>query len=110
MDKVSHTNNQDIMIAAVLHDIIEDKDNWNIARLRKLKFSERALELIDLLTKQDNEEYMTYIKRLATDTDATLLKKADLEHNSKITRLIGLTKDDFDRMEKYHTAYTYLNS
>ena len=39
---------------------------------------------------------------------AKAIKLTDLEHNSKITRLKGLRKKDFDRLEKYHRAYTYL--
>jgi len=37
------------------------------------------------------------------------VKQADLEHNTQISRLKGLTKSDFARIEKYHKAYTYLS-
>jgi hypothetical protein len=52
---------------------------------------------------------MDYVKRLAHDSDAKDIKKSDLEHNSKITRLKDVTKKDFDRIEKYHIAYKYLS-
>lgn len=38
------------------------------------------------------------------------VKLADLKDNSDITGLNGLTKKDFDRMEKYHKSYVYLSS
>ena len=41
---------------------------------------------------------------------AKAIKLADLEHNSKITRLKNLSKKTFDRLELYCQAYTYLNS
>ncbi len=37
---------------------------------------------------------------------ARAVKLKDLEHNSRITRIKGLRKKDFDRLEKYHKAYT----
>ena len=58
-------------------------------------------------------DYDARIKEIATGTQyyhdlAKAVKLRDLEHNSKITRLKGLRKKDFDRLEKYHRAYTYL--
>ena len=47
-------------------------------------------------------------KKIATDPIAKAVKLCDLEHNTKLTRLKGLRKKDFDRLEKYHRAYTYL--
>ena len=41
--------------------------------------------------------------------DAKKVKKKDLEHNSTITRLKGLRKADFDRLEKYSRSYVYLS-
>ena len=33
---------------------------------------------------------------------------ADLRHNSDIHRMKGLRDKDFDRLKKYHHAYSYL--
>jgi len=41
--------------------------------------------------------------------DARMIKLADLRHNSDIMRMKGLSKKDFDRLEKYHRAYAYLS-
>jgi len=40
--------------------------------------------------------------------DAIRVKRKDLEHNSDITRLKGIKKNDLERIEKYHKAFTTL--
>jgi (p)ppGpp synthase/HD superfamily hydrolase len=97
----------EVKIAAMLHDLVEDTD-WTIEMLREQGFSERTLELIKLLTHNKEDPYMDYIKPISYDKDASEIKRRDLEHNSRITRLQGLTKKDLERMEKYHLAFTYL--
>lgn len=95
--------------AAVLHDLVEDCPDWSIERLRSLGFSERVLTTIDLVTFRAGEDYMSRIRLIAANADATEVKKADLRHNTQLTRLKGLRKKDFERLEKYCTAYTYLS-
>jgi (p)ppGpp synthase/HD superfamily hydrolase len=99
---------EDKKCAAVMHDLIEDTD-WTYEMLREEGFSERVIDILKLLTHDKTEPYMDYVKRLAHDSDAKDIKKSDLEHNSKITRLKDVTKKDFDRIEKYHIAYKYLS-
>lgn len=105
MDKVRHLG-EDYMIAAVLHDVVEDSD-WTIDMLREEGFSSSTLFALSLLSKE-GDDYEAYIKAIYHDPIAREVKLRDLEHNSKITRLKGLRKKDFDRIEKYHKAYTYL--
>jgi len=99
--------NVDVKIAAMLHDLVEDTD-WTFEMLKEQGFSERTIEILRLLTHKKETPYMDYIKALSHDKDASEIKRRDLEHNSKITRLQGLTKKDLERMEKYHLAFTYL--
>src|ERR1700744_1364229 len=99
-------DDEELMQIAVLHDVIEDT-NCTIQHLRIVGFSERVLIALSLLTHNPDEDYDSYIKRIALNKDATAVKLADLKDNSDITRLKGLRKKDFDRMEKYHRAYTY---
>lgn len=94
--------------AAIMHDLPEDTP-WTIEELRAEGFSERVLAILDALTHRDGEYYDVYIKRVAMNPDATAIKLADLIDNTQVTRLKGLTKADFERMEKYHKAYTYLS-
>lgn len=103
--------NEDVKCAAVLHDLVEDTD-WTYEALRQVGFSQRTIDLIRLVTFPDDcddIQYMNQIKTLALDLDAKKIKKADLQHNSNISRIKNLTKKHFDKMERYHRAYTYLN-
>lgn len=103
-----HTQDKEIQIMAILHDCVED-GVCTYTNLSDLGFSQRVIEGVRLLTHNKSTPYMDYIKMIATNKDATLVKLADLKDNSDISRLKGLTKADFDRMEKYHTAFTYLS-
>jgi (p)ppGpp synthase/HD superfamily hydrolase len=95
-------------IVAILHDTIED-GVCTLEDLIKERFSQNVIYALILLTHEKGKPYDEYIKAIATDPLATKVKKADLKDNSDITRLKGLTKKDFDRMEKYHRSYVYLS-
>lgn len=106
MDRVRHLG-EDYMIVAVLHDVIEDS-SWTAKQLLEEGFDAEIVFSLSLLTHDKNVEYDTYIKHIALNSFAKAVKLRDLEHNTKVTRLKGLRKKDFDRLEKYHRAYTYL--
>ena len=101
------TDDHDLMIIAVLHDLIEDTD-YTIENLRAIGFSERVLTGLTLMTHLDGVPYMDYIRAIAMNADCRKVKRADLDHNSRLLRMKGLREKDFRRMEKYHTAYEYL--
>lgn len=107
MNKMDH-NDFDLMIIAILHDIIEDTD-ISAYDLVEMGFSDRVVRALFCLTHLDTVPYDDYIKGIATNKDAVKVKLADLKDNSDITRLKGLTKKDFDRMEKYHRSFVYLS-
>lgn len=97
-------------IVAILHDVPEDSD-ITIEDLRKQGFSEEILTALALLDfKRSGLSYQDTIKKLSFNEIATDVKLSDLEDNSNITRIKGLSKKDFDRLEKYHIAYTYLSN
>lgn len=108
MNKLRHLGD-DYMIVGVLHDTIEDSE-WTIDQLRSEGFSEEIITAITLLTHTKDQSYDDYIKSISLNPLARAVKIRDLEHNTKITRLKGLRKKDFDRMEKYHRAYVYLKN
>lgn len=108
MNKVRHLG-EEAMITAVLHDLVEDTA-WTLADLTKAGFSEDVIGDLFLLTHKKETPYMEYIKAISVSPVATEIKKADLEHNSCITRLKGLRKKDHDRMEKYSIAFMYLSN
>lgn len=99
----------EVMSAGVMHDMVEDIPGFTLEYLRTLpEFSPRMVELVDLMTKRENQTYDEYIERLSNDPDAVAIKMADLRHNSQIGRLPGFEKKDFDRLEKYHKTYKKL--
>jgi (p)ppGpp synthase/HD superfamily hydrolase len=109
MNKVSHLG-ETAMIIAVLHDLLEDCPEWTESLLLGKGFSFDVVSRIKTMTKLPNEDYLeSYIPRIASDVICKEIKKADLEHNSQITRIKGLTEKDFKRLQKYATAYTYLS-
>jgi len=92
---------------AVLHDVIEDNEDYNIENLEDEGFSTRVTNALALLT-HGTESYEDYIDRITGNYDAIRVKRKDLEHNSDITRLKGITDKDLSRIEKYHKAFTKL--
>ena len=107
MNQLRHLGD-DYMTVGILHDVIEDS-NWTIQMLRDEGFPEHILTALRLLD-MNNVDYDLRIREIANNPLAKAVKMKDIEHNSKITRLKGLRKKDHDRMEKYHRAYTFLNT
>lgn len=93
--------------AAILHDVVEDTD-WTLDMLRSEGFSERIIELIDLLTRRDSESYDDYIERIRSDGNAVKIKLADLEDNMDLTRLPSLSENDFTRLARSHKNWLKL--
>lgn len=109
MNAVDQTDEEQMTIA-ILHDLVEDCPlDWNLDELTRLGFSRRVVNAVDLLTHKDGVHYDLYIRELSNNKDARIVKLADLKDNSDITRLKGLTKSDFARMESYHKSYVYLS-
>ena len=102
-------------ILAVLHDVVEDAkdskkalaDVTEIFAELPLQVAEELLYSLSLLT-HGNITYGAYIEAVSEDEIATLVKLGDLEENSDITRLKGISEKDLARMAKYHKAYTNL--
>lgn len=112
MNKVKHLG-EVAMICAVLHDVVEDceKEGYTMSFLEEKGFSSEVRVILELLTHRKLlTSYQDYIKAIAVHPVAKAIKLADLEHNSSITRLKGLRKKDFDRIERYHIAYQYLSN
>ncbi|MFN7946754.1 MAG: GTP pyrophosphokinase [Blastocatellia bacterium] len=97
------------MIAAVLHDVIEDTE-WTPDGLRAEGFSAGIIEAIECLTRPPDETYDDFIERVKTSPVAWRVKIADLEDNMNIRRIEMLTPKDLERLEKYHRAWRALNS
>jgi len=72
---------------ALLHDVVEDT-SVTLDMLRN-NFPEVVIQVISLLTHNDNEDYFDYVRRLKTNPIARKIKLADLDHNSDQSRCIG---------------------
>ncbi|MCB1711272.1 MAG: HD domain-containing protein [Candidatus Riesia sp.] len=94
--------------AALLHDVVEDTDVTFDELSRRYQIPFEVVQLVDLLTRREDETWEAYIKRVSTSDEATKIKLCDLEHNSDITRLKGIGKKDHERNERYVWAYSYL--
>ena len=90
-------------IVAVLHDIVEDTD-ISLDDLRNEGFSKEVVDAVECLTKQDGENYDSYIERISFNPLAVKIKLADLEDNRDLTRLPEVTDKDLERVEKYDKA------
>ena len=88
---------------ALLHDVIEDS-NITYVDLIFEGFPREVADAVALLTHDDGEPYMEYIKRIKSNPIAAKVKIADLEHNSDITRLDAVSSAALARVEKYRRA------
>ena len=98
----------DEKIVAVMHDLVEDT-HITIAYLRTAGFSEKVLSALDCVTNRDNEDYESFIERIAQNPLATKVKLADLEDNMDLSRIPEPSKKDYKRIEKYKRAKTRLS-
>src|ERR1051325_8566819 len=94
-------NSEPAMMAAVLHDVVEDTD-WTLGRLRDAGFSEEVIEAVDCLTHREGESYEEFVERVRTNPIARQVKIADLEDNMNVRRMNQLGPKELERMEKYH--------
>ena len=99
-------DNEESCVVALLHDVVEDS-NITLEDLSKY-FNEDIIEALRTLTKEENDDYVEYIKRVKTNKLATKVKLKDLEHNMDLTRLDEITDDDRNRSKKYSDAIRYL--
>lgn len=105
MHKVRHLGEL-YMITAILHDVIEDTP-WTVKGLKMEGFPKEVLVALELLDMR-GKDYHEAIRKMIVSDLAIEVKMRDLEHNSKITRLKGLTQKDHDRLVKYNKAYNFL--
>ena len=97
-----HTNDE--MIAAVLHDVVEDTE-WTLDALRRDGFSPEVLAAVDSVTHRDGETYDDYLARAAANPIGRKVKLADLEDNMDLRRLSELTSKDIERLQNYHRLW-----
>ncbi len=108
--KVMHytkSDDEEILCIAVGHDLFEDTKVTHVD-LREAGVSDRVISGILAMTKMPGETYDEYKAKVKGNKDSTLVKMADLRHNSDIRRLKGVTDKDIDRIAKYMKFFTEL--
>lgn len=94
-------------VCALLHDVIEDSP-LTPDDLRQMGYPEEALEVLALLTHNEDVPYFDYVKQIATHPIARQVKLADLRHNSDLSRLDIIDEAALARTEKYKRAIALL--
>jgi (p)ppGpp synthase/HD superfamily hydrolase len=102
-------NSEAAMMAAVLHDVVEDT-GWTLEQLREEGFPGEVLEAVDCLTHREGESYPEFVGRVQTNPIARQVKIADLEDNMNIQRINQIGAKDLERLEKYHKAWCVLTN
>jgi len=77
---------EDVICAAILHDIIEDVEGYRRITIEKM-FNSNVARLVMLVTKKEGVNYkkpdaiQEYLKTISTDMNAAAIKTADRMHN-----------------------------
>ena len=97
---------EDVTLAGLLHDIVEDS-NTTLDELTKLGFSSRTIALVSLCThditmQEGDARWVKMIARLidANDTDAWLIKLADLLDNARSCHTMSPDRERFNKQTK----------
>jgi hypothetical protein len=107
---MQHVEGLEAQIVAVLHDVVEDT-KVTLEDLRAAGFSETILDGVRCVTHGKNESYADYVVRCKANPLGRQVKLADLEDNSRPTRLLlrpDRLEGDLARLRKYVLAYKFL--
>ena len=100
-------NSESEMIAAVLHDVVEDTD-WTFEMLKAEGFGEEVLDALRLLTHDKKVPYKNYLEAIKTNKIALRVKIADLKDNLDIKRIARPKLRDYARIAEYLKYYNEL--
>lgn len=105
----SHVDGIEAKTVALLHDILEDT-TCTPEILLDAGFDKTIVEAVISMTHKQNETYDTYIRRVSKNPIASIVKLADMKHNSDLSRLQTVTQRDLARKEKYTYYINLLES
>lgn len=97
-----------LKISAYLHDILEDTSVGE-GFIRE-NFGDEILEMVECLTRKDDETYFEYIQRVKDNEYARILKVADIKFNLSECLKAGGMKGEgtFKMVERYNKALSIL--
>lgn len=93
-----------LQMAGLLHDAIEDGEDWTAARLISFGVDPKVVGLVEMVTNTPGQTYQDKITVIAGDYEASLLKIADNAHNSREDRLAKLDEKTQERLRKKYRA------
>ena len=98
------------VVAAYLHDVIEDTDTTSAELLDAGVFT-AVLTLIAILTRQDEVSYEDYLQQIRSSPDALLIKQCDMADNMDPARTALLDDETRERLRlKYEKAVAFLTA
>ena len=95
-------------IVGYLHDVVEDTE-ITIADLTEHEIPADCILAIEAITKTEGTPYQTYLAKVKSSKLASVVKIADMMHNSDLTRLDLITLEDKAHRTKYQHAIAYLS-
>ena len=104
----SQVDSEEEKAVALLHDVIEDS-SVTAEELLNAGLPETVVTAVQILSKKKGQDYQTYLENVKSNSLARVVKLADLQHNSDLSRLSSVTDKDLERLEKYKKAIDYLS-
>jgi len=102
---------EDEKIVGVLHDVVEDSDDWDFGKLKAEGFSNTILDGLRAVTKfSEDEDYGAFIQRGLANSIGRAVKIADIKDNLDVTRIGELTNKDLKRLNKYKKSLDILTA
>lgn len=95
------------IIAALLHDVIEDTSITK-EDLLKIGFDKDIVEAVDAVSRRKNESYFDFVKRCKENEIARIVKRYDLEDNMDIRRLTKFGDYEQKRLKKYWHSWKFI--
>ena len=101
----------DEKIVGVLHDVVEDSDDWDFDKLKAEGFSDTVLDGLRAVTKfSEDEDYDAFIQRGLDNNIGRAVKIADIRDNLDVTRIGELKDKDLKRLNKYKRSLKTLTA
>ncbi|MEG2187551.1 MAG: hypothetical protein RR085_09560 [Clostridia bacterium] len=97
-------------IVALLHDVPEDTEFSADYLEKNYNFPCECMCALRCITKAKNMRYESYLSVVRRNKLASVVKLADLLHNSDLSRIACPTDADVARTAKYQAAIQYLSS
>ena len=104
----SQVDTEEEKAVALLHDVIEDSP-VSAEELLQAGLPETVVTAVQVLTKEKEQDYQTYLETVKKNPLARVVKLADLKHNSDLSRLSSITEKDRERLKKYKKAIDFLS-